>query len=76
MTTAHGTYAGDTMPMGTLSWSSGGQPFNLVRIAIAPNQPQGASDFLVDNVSVIVVATPTPTPTPVQNAAVNWWLYP
>lgn len=52
--TAHGTYASDTMPMGKLSFTSAGQPFNLVRIAIPP-QPLGASDFLVDNIGVALV---------------------
>jgi uncharacterized protein (TIGR03437 family) len=56
--TAHGTYANDTMPMGTLSFSSNGQPFNLVKIAIVPT-PRGAASFLVDNVTV----------TPAQSAA-------
>lgn len=48
---AHGTYASDTMPMGTLSFSSGGQPFNLVEISI-PYQPLGAAAFFVDNITV------------------------
>ncbi len=53
--TAHGTYAGDTMPMGTLSFSS--TPwFDRVEITIAPGQPLGASDFFVDN----IVATKAP----------------
>jgi uncharacterized protein (TIGR03437 family) len=56
--TAHGTYVvSDTMPMGTLSFTSAGQPFNLVRISI-PFQPLGASDFLVDNIRVVLVRTP------------------
>jgi hypothetical protein len=54
-TTTKGTYASDTLPMGTLSFSSA-TPFNLVRIGIAPNQPPGASQFLVDNIAV----TPIP----------------
>jgi hypothetical protein len=53
-TTAHGTYAGDTMPMGTLSFTSAA-PFNLVRLEI-PYQAQAASGFLVDN----IVVTPVP----------------
>lgn len=48
---AHGTYANDTMPMGTLSFDSGGRPFNVVEIGI-PYQPLGAADFLVDNIIV------------------------
>ncbi len=55
--TAHGTYVvSDTMPMGTLSFTSAGQPFNLVRILIPP-QPLGAAAFLVDNISVVLVGT-------------------
>ena len=65
--TAHGEYAGDTMPMGTLSFTSA-MPFNLVELVL-PYQPQGSTDFLVDNIMVITTtvvptATPTPTPTP------------
>lgn len=52
---AHGTYATDTMPMGTLSFDSGGQPFSVVEIAI-PSQPLAAPAFLVDNVAVIAPA--------------------
>jgi len=48
--TAHGTYAGDTMPMGTISFSSTA-PFNLVRLEIR-YQAQAASGFLVDNIVV------------------------
>jgi hypothetical protein len=48
--TAVGTYAGDTMPMGTLSFSSV-QPFDLVAIVLPP-QKTGTTDFLVDNVTV------------------------
>jgi hypothetical protein len=55
-TTAHGTYAGDTMPMGTLTFSSS-VPFNVVRLEI-PYQAQAASGFLVDNITVTPVATP------------------
>lgn len=63
-TTAHGTYAGDTMPMGTLSFDSGGQPFNLVEITIPP-APQAASGFLIDNITVTTTTQPPPdTPTP------------
>jgi hypothetical protein len=69
--TAHGTYGGDTMPMGTLSFSSGAQPFNVVELVLS-FQPQGATDFLVDNITVtttdVATGTPTetvtPTPTP------------
>ena len=48
---ARGTWAGDTMPMGTLTFTSGGQSFNWVEIFI-PFQPLGAADFLVDNITV------------------------
>lgn len=47
---SHGTYAGDTMPMGTLTFNSGA-PFNVVLIEITWS-PQGASDLLVDNIVV------------------------
>ena len=70
-TTAHGEYAGDTMPMGTLSFHASGQPFDVVELDI-PFQPLGASDFLVDNITVttssVVTATPTATPTPTETA--------
>ena len=68
--TAQGTYASDTMPMGTLSFNSGGKPFNLVELGLPP-YPNGASDFLVDNITVTVATgptqTPTSTPTPVSS---------
>lgn len=73
--TAHGTYGGDTMPMGTVSFDSGTQPFMAVELVI-PFQPQGATDFLVDTIvvtTIAVVATPTetcaPTPTVTPIAA-------
>jgi len=53
--TAHGTYAGDTMPMGMLTFSSTVQ-FNMMRLEI-PSQPNAASGFLVDNISVTTVAS-------------------
>jgi hypothetical protein len=72
--TAHGTYAADTMPMGTLSFTSA-QPFNVVEITI-PYAPMAASGFLVDNISVSTTTlaptdTPTnaPTPTPTRTAS-------
>lgn len=65
--TAHGEYGGDTMPMGTLSFNSSAQPFDVVELVL-PFQPQGATDFLVDNITVttsgVVTATPTVTTTP------------
>jgi hypothetical protein len=51
--TAHGAYAGDTMPMGTLTFSSS-VPFNVVRLEI-PYQAQAASGFLIDNITVATV---------------------
>ena len=54
---AHGTYGSDTMPMGTLSYTST-KPFNRVVIWIPP-QPLGSSDVLVDNVTVTVSVSPT-----------------
>ena len=49
--TTHGTFSNDSYPEGTLSFSSSGQPFNLVVIEL-PFLPQGATDFMVDNISV------------------------
>ncbi len=54
--TAHGTYGSDTMPMGTLSFSTSGQSFDLVEIGI-PFQPRGASDFFLDNIVVAISGT-------------------
>lgn len=48
--TAHGTYGGDTMPMGTMQLSSA-TAFNTIKVWI-PWQANGASDFLVDNITV------------------------
>lgn len=62
--TAHGTYAGDTMPMGTLTFSST-TPFNVVEITIPP-APAAASDFLADNFTVTVAGTPTCTTKPAK----------
>ena len=56
--TAHGTYASDTMPLGTLSFDSGGRPFNLVEIGIPAGNPLGAMDFLVDNITVTLIPEP------------------
>lgn len=57
----HGTYvAGDTMPMGTLSFNSGGQPFNLAEIVVPP-QTGGATAFLVDNITVATATLPART---------------
>ena len=48
---AHGTYGSDTMPMGTLSYDSGGKAFNRIEIWI-PYQPLGSTDVLVDNIAL------------------------
>lgn len=60
--TAHGTYGNDTMPMGTLSFDSGGKAFTMVEISIPP-APLASSDFLVDNINVTSGSlTPVPEP--------------
>jgi len=56
--TAHGTYGADSMPMGTLSFTSG-VPFNFVEIMIAPGQPFGTPDMLLDNIAVTAAAVPS-----------------
>jgi len=58
--TAHGTYAGDTMPTGTLSFNSGDQPFNLVEITV-PSQASGATSFFADNITVTTATLPART---------------
>ena len=58
--TVAGTYsANDSVPMGAISFHSA-TPFNLVRITI-PAVPQGATDFMVDNINVQSAAGPTYT---------------
>jgi hypothetical protein len=52
---AHGTYGNDTMPMGTLTFDSGGRPFNRIEIWIPP-APLASSDVLVDTIAVKVLA--------------------
>lgn len=47
---AHGEYAGDTMPMGTLALRSE-VPFDVVEIALV-SAPNGATVFLVDDLTV------------------------
>ncbi len=50
---AHGSYGSDTMPMGEIAFAApAGQTFNLVEITI-PYQPQGSTDFFVDNITAI-----------------------
>jgi len=54
---ARGRYiSGDTFPAGTLSFNSGGRPFNLVEITI-PFAAGGASSFFLDNIQVTTVST-------------------
>ena len=47
----HGNYLGDTYPTGTLSFTSPGQPFDVIELVVPP-QPQGTTNFLVDNIAV------------------------
>lgn len=50
---ARGTWpSGDSYPQGTLTFSLGDQAFNLVRIELPYQGPNGAVDFLVDNIKV------------------------
>lgn len=52
-TWAQGETASEQNTQGTLSFNSGNQPFNLVRIGIPPNQPPfNPTDFLVDNIAI------------------------
>ncbi len=57
----HGTYAGDTMPVGTLTLSAE-EPFDRVRMEI-PEQPGSATGFLVDKIAVTVAPEPQAEPT-------------
>jgi hypothetical protein len=41
----------DNYPEGTLTFNSGGQPFNMVEIDL-PYIAQGASGFVIDNIAV------------------------
>ncbi len=54
-TSGHGVWpSGDSYPQGTLTYNSGGQPFNLVRIEMSPFQgPTAAVDYLIDNITVM-----------------------
>jgi len=52
--TARGAFSSGLYPQGTLSFTSGDHPFNLVRIEI-PYVPQGATDFFVDNIIVTTI---------------------
>jgi hypothetical protein len=55
--TTHGTYLGDTYPMGTLSFNSAGQAFDVVDLVV-PAQPQGTTIFLADNFTVTTTVMP------------------
>ena len=56
----HGTFAGDTMPIGILSLTAD-EPFDRLRLEI-PEQPHAATGFLVDTIAVTLAPQPTPTP--------------
>ena len=58
----HGTFAGDTMPVGTLSFTAD-QPFDRLRFEI-PEQPHAATGFLVDTIAATVAPVPEPERTP------------
>lgn len=51
-------FPNDNYPQGTLSFESGGLPFNMVQIEV-PFQPTGVADFLVDNITVNTVPEPS-----------------
>ena len=52
-TKARGTWpSGDTYPQGNLTFASGSQQFNLVRIELPFQGVSAASDFLIDNITV------------------------
>jgi hypothetical protein len=55
-TTARGAYLGDTYPMGTLTFSSAGQPFDTIDIVV-PYTPVGTTVFLADNITVQTAST-------------------
>lgn len=50
-TTSRGTFSNALYPQGTLSFNSGDQPFNLVRIEIPDQGLNGATNFFIDNVT-------------------------
>ena len=43
----------DTYPEGTLTFNSGGQPFNMVEIDLPYISAEGATVFIIDNITVI-----------------------
>lgn len=58
--TAQGSYyAGNSMPMGGLSFASA-TPFRSITLAM-PSSEQGATDFIVDNIAVQIAAVSTCT---------------
>jgi hypothetical protein len=59
--TGHGTYGGDTMPTGLLSFSSQ-TPFSFVEISIPTGQT--TADFLVDDITVTTARVPSIVPEP------------
>jgi hypothetical protein len=57
--TTHATYTvTDTFPQGTISFSSGGVPFNMIQLVL--RSTTGTTDFLVDNITVNTIPTPEP----------------
>ena len=56
----HGTFAGDTMPVGVLSFTAD-EPFDRLRLEI-PEQLHAATGFLVDTITVTPAPQPAPTP--------------
>jgi len=65
-----GTYASDTMPMGTLSFTSN-VPFNLIELVLPP-QPLGVTDFLVDNIIVTPIPKLAISLTKTNAAVISW----
>ena len=45
----------DNYPEGTMTFNSNGQPFNLVEIDLPYISAEGATGFIIDNISVITV---------------------
>lgn len=43
----------DTYPEGTLMFNSGGHPFNIVEIDLPSVNIEGATGFIIDNITVI-----------------------
>jgi len=54
----HAAYLGDTFPMGTLAFDSGGVAFDHVEIVV-PFNTVGTTNFLADNMIVHTVSGPT-----------------